>query len=122
MICGVGTDIVEIERIRGSLSKFGETFIKKVFTDKEAEYCKDSSDPAIRFAARFAAKEAVIKAVSGFISGHLDLREIEVFREADGRPSINITKYGVITSDIRFHVSISHESNYAVATVIAEKQ
>ena len=121
MICGIGTDIVEIERIRGSLSKFGEGFISRVFTDQESAYCKDSNDPAIRFAARFAAKEAVIKAVSGFVSGRLDLKEIEVVRETDGRPSIKINKRGMIPADIILHVTLSHERNYAVAIVIAEK-
>ena len=62
MIVGIGTDIVEVDRIRDSLKKFGEKFIDRILLPAEREYCLSHTDPAPNIAARFAAKEAIAKA------------------------------------------------------------
>ena len=121
MICGVGTDIVEISRIREAAEKWGDSFLKRVFNSEELTYCYSKNDPAMHLAARFAAKEACIKAVSAFMTGHLAMRDIGVSNEESGKPLITINKSGVIPNDIKLHLSISHERNYAVASVIAEQ-
>jgi holo-[acyl-carrier protein] synthase len=121
MICGIGTDIVEIERIRGAVSKWGDHFLNKVFDAEEVAYCNAKSDPALHLAARFAVKEATIKALSGNITGHLGLSDITVINEPSGKPVISIKSSGFQSSNIKLHLSISHERSYAVATVIAEK-
>lgn len=61
--CGI--DIIEIDRIKESIDSFGETFINKIFTVKEKEYCESKNKMKYQhYAARFAAKEAVYKAIS----------------------------------------------------------
>ena len=61
-VLGIGVDMVEVERIQHSLDRFGERFMKRVFTEGEIAYCVSMKFSARHFAARFAAKEAVSKA------------------------------------------------------------
>ena len=70
MIVGIGTDIVEVDRIRDSHKKFGEKFIDRILLPAEKEYCLSHTDPAPNIAARFAAKEAIAKAFE--LSGGVD--------------------------------------------------
>ena len=70
-VLGVGTDIVEIERVREAIQKNGDAFIEKVFTADEQAYCKKHKDPMPQYAARFSAKESVVKALGcGFEISH----------------------------------------------------
>ena len=121
MICGVGTDIVEISRIREAAEKWGDHFLNKVFNDCEVTYCYSKNDPALHLAARFAAKEACIKALSAVIAGHISMKDIEVRNEPSGRPSIFVSRDGVGLGYITLHLSLSHERHYAIATVVAEQ-
>jgi len=120
MICGVGTDIVEIGRLRDAIEKWGDHFLNRIFNNEEISYCYSKSDPVMHLAARFAAKEACIKAVSTIVQGNLSMRDIGVANDESGKPSIKIRKSGVIPESLILHLSISHERNYAVASVIAE--
>jgi holo-[acyl-carrier protein] synthase len=122
MICGVGTDIVEVSRIRAALDKWGDKFTSRIFNNIEINYCYSKSDPPIHLAARFAAKEACIKAVSAVRTGNLSMQDIVVSNDESGRPSITISQKGALPAGIRILLSISHERNYAVAYVIAEQQ
>ena len=65
-VLGVGTDLIEVERVRSSLEQHGDRFLEKVFTPVEREYCQGMADPAPHLAARFAAKEAIAKAFRSF--------------------------------------------------------
>lgn len=98
----IGTDIVEISRMEKSLES--ERFKTKVFTEKEIAYCKRAES----FAGIFAGKEAYLKALGTGIDRTLN--EIEILHNEIGKPYLN----GVENSDI----SISHDGNYAIATVI----
>ncbi len=122
MICGVGTDIVEIVRIREAVEKWEEHFLKKIFSENEITYCYSRNDPALHLAARFAAKEACIKALSTSITDYISMKDIEVRNEPSGKPSIHICKNSTSLGRITLHLSLSHERQYAVATVIAEEQ
>jgi len=64
MICGIGTDIVDVGRIRKAVERWGDRFLKRVFTEAEVVYCLAKANPYPHLAARFAAKEAVMKALS----------------------------------------------------------
>jgi holo-[acyl-carrier protein] synthase len=121
MICGIGTDIVEVNRIREAVRKWRDHFLKRVFSEAEITYCFSRSDPALHLAARFAAKEAAIKAVSFAGPGHLSLSDIEVINEPSGKPALKIRSADFDSSGIRFHLSISHERSYAIASIVAEK-
>ena len=89
MIAGIGTDIVEIERIRAAVNKWGDAFLKRIFSESEISYCFSKRDPFPNLAARFAAKEAAIKALSGLIvDRNIHVGEIEVLNEDSGKPFI----------------------------------
>lgn len=116
-----GTDIIEIERIKKSIERSGENFLKLVFTPKEIEYCeKRKAAKYYHYAGRFAAKEAIFKAVSSLLENKFDIswHNAEVINDENGNPKIEFL-------DIKFDkiknidISISHCKEYAVATVVA---
>jgi holo-[acyl-carrier protein] synthase len=121
MICGVGTDIVEIVRIREAVEKWGDHFLKKVFNDIEITYCYSKNDPVMHLAGRFAAKEACIKALSTIIKDNLSMKEVGISNDESGKPSIKIIREGFSPETVKLHLSLSHERKYAVASVIAEQ-
>ena len=123
MICGVGTDIAEIVRMREAVDKWGRKFLKRIFSDKEIAYCYSRRDPFPHLSARFAAKEATVKALSCIIRDrHIYIGDVEVLNESSGRPYIVLGEeiQGMVGKLI-LHLTISHERNYALATVIAEQ-
>lgn len=123
MILGIGTDIVEVERMREAADKWGDRFLKRIFSDREIRYCYSKKNPFPHLSARFAAKEAAVKALSGIINDRRVLvADIEVSNESSGRPVLSIKGAAKeLTARISFHVTLSHEKDYAVATVIAEQ-
>lgn len=127
MIIGIGTDIVEINRIKDAVEKWGEGFLKRVFTGNEISYCLKRSNPYPHFAARFAAKEAFIKAYTGMkqIKGKgkktPNFGDIEVLNEPTGRPYIKVSEEKFFKSEpVSVHLSMSHEKSHAIAVVILE--
>jgi holo-[acyl-carrier protein] synthase len=124
MIYGIGVDIVKIERIKNAAEKWGSSFVEKILTPHEIEYCYKKKDPYPSVAVRFAAKEALIKAVgSGSV---IKMQDMEVVNDSSGRPSINVKnrleelfKEKKITG---CHLSLSHEKEFGVATVVLEVQ
>ena len=122
MIFGIGTDIVDIERIENRITN--PEFLKLVFTPDEITYCNRSAQSAERFAGRFAAKEAFFKALGTGISGDLEFHQAEVVNDDNGRPSLILT--GTALQKVNelvirnIHLSISHEKKYATAVVILE--
>lgn len=116
--CGV--DIIEIDRIKDSIEDIGEKFLKKVFTDKEIEYCESRKGQRYQhYAGRFAAKEAAFKAISSNLNDKYSVnwKDFEVINDKQGRPKINITN--IDTSKIEsIDISISHCKSYATANVV----
>ena len=117
----VGVDLVEIERIRGSIARFGERFLTRVYTPEEIACC---SMPG-RYAVRFAGKEAVAKALGTGI-GAVSWRDIEILSDEQGRPWVKLSgkarevaRQAEINS---FSISLSHTRDLAVAFVIAERE
>jgi holo-[acyl-carrier protein] synthase len=115
MICGNGVDIVNIARFERALERWGERFTARLFSDGELSYCMGKRRPATHLAARFAVKEALFKALGTPIK----YKDVEVIRDVSGSPSLRVSGLG---ENYRFNVSISHEKEYAVATVIVEKR
>jgi holo-[acyl-carrier protein] synthase len=122
-ISGVGIDVVQISRIAESLEKFGERFMRRVFTSDEIAYA--TSAPALltqRLAARFAAKEATIKALKLSLQG-VGWKDLEVRRENTG--ACNIELHGAARRAAEadgvttMALSMSHDGDYAAAIVIA---
>jgi len=124
MIYGIGTDIVQISRMEKTLQKWGDRFLRRVFTDAEIEYCRDKATPAARFALRFAAKEAFLKALGLGVSQGLSLNHVEVVKNSRGRPKLNLhgkTKELCEGKGIRrSFLSLSDDGLYAIAMVVLE--
>ena len=121
-IFGIGTDIVEIKRIKNSLQK--KSFIKRLFDKKEIDNCKKKSNSTSCFAKRFAAKEAFSKALGTGISKGINFNEIIVLNEKNGKPYIklqkktkNIVEKKIKQKKYKISVSLSDEKNFAVAFV-----
>lgn len=126
MIFGIGTDIVEVDRIAQKVQK-GEGFVKQVFSEKEIEYCNKQANPAESYAARFAAKEAFLKALGQGLQATLELYQIEVSVQENGKPSLELADdiqfmISLATEQAPFvtHVSLSHTKTFATATVVLE--
>ncbi len=119
-----GVDIVEISKFKDILLRNSQ-FVIDIFTEQERLYCQSRRDPYPHLAGRFAAKESYLKALgTGFGGPGIDhiFLEIEVVPEASGKPRISVSGW---TSKIakrkkirQCSVSISHASDYAVATVL----
>ena len=116
--CGI--DIIEIKRVKESIENTGDAFLKRVFTEKEIEYCESKNKQKYQhYAARFAAKEAVFKAISGQLKDKYSVtwKDFEVENDVNGRPKINI--YNIDNSNIEnIDISISHCKSYATANVV----
>jgi holo-[acyl-carrier protein] synthase len=116
----IGVDLIEVPRIQAALSRWGERFERRVFTEAERAYCSSRARPYQSYAARFAAKEAAMKALGTGWRG-LDWKEIEVARERSGRPGIVFHGrakeiYDRLGGEV-VRVSLSHTEEHAVANV-----
>lgn len=124
MIIGTGIDIVSVSKIEKIISHWGEKFIKRVFTEREIDYCSSKKRPAVYYAARFAAKESFVKAMGrGLVSG-IGLKEIEVLKGERGKPVLEFYgKASALAKQMgvtRIHLSLTHTEEFAVAVVILE--
>jgi holo-[acyl-carrier protein] synthase len=122
-VLGIGVDLVDVDRIRESLERFGDRFRKRVFLPGECEYCDRMADPAIHFAGRFAAKEAVSKAFGTGIGRQIGWQDIEVVRDAaTGEPSVRLAGKAIELAASRgvgrALVSIAHTRASAVAQAV----
>lgn len=117
---GLGTDIIEIERFRLAMHKYGQRFLDKLFTKEEQRHCLLYNQPESRFAARFAAKEAVAKALGEGFGKYLSFLDIEILNHPNGKPYATLSNTcQVHFKNPKLHLSISHSRDYATATVIA---
>lgn len=125
MIVSVGTDIIEVYRMRETLERTPR-FAERVFTEREREYCEAKGAASFQsYAARFAAKEAFLKALRTGWRGKITWHDIEIFNDEFGAPYLEIKgeareileKFGAN----KIHLSMSHTTEHATATVILEK-
>ena len=122
MIVGLGIDVIQNERIRDSVTKFGSRFINRIYTEKEIAYCANCADPGIHYAARFAAKEAGFKALGTGWAAGVKWKDIEVQKLSSGQPELHL--YGealeraTSMGATRFHVSLTHDQLVSCAVVI----
>ena len=123
MIVGIGTDIVQVDRIQHSLDRLGEAFARRILTDSELASFKASRQPAAFLAKRFAAKEAAAKALGTGI-GKVSFQHLEVSNNALGAPVLQFHGYARELQRMkainRLHLSLSDEKDNAVAFVILE--
>lgn len=118
LICGV--DLVDVGRIKGSVERFGDRFLNRIFTRRELDYCNGRTEA---LAARYAAKEATAKALGTGI-GKINFLDIEVTNNDDGAPILvlhraaidRLKQLGVAALTI----SLSHERQMAIAFVVGQ--
>jgi len=125
MILGVGTDLIEIDRIERSIEQFGDRFLNRIFTPEEIAYCQlKKKHAAESFAARFAAKEAGAKALGTGISRGVAWKEIEVRRRPGERPTLHFSGRALNRAErmgvTSLSLSLTHSRDQALAVVIAE--
>ena len=124
MIYGVGTDIVNIERVKKILSKNRDGFIKRVLSEHEQALFTNKADSAAYFAKRFAAKEAFAKALGTGIGRVVSFQDLTVRNNENGKPhfipSEKLRQYLVENNIKQAHLSISDESQNAIAFVVLE--
>ena len=121
MIFGIGTDIIEIERVRKAVNR--KNFLNSVFTETEQKYCNSrGKNSAASYAARFAAKEAFFKALGTGIFTRLT--DVEIINDEHGAPKIFLhgkTQTLAYERGIeKFFVSLSHSREYATAICVIE--
>jgi holo-[acyl-carrier protein] synthase len=123
-VIGVGVDLVEVARIERALERFGERFLKRIFTQGELDYCQSMPHPARHLAARFAAKEAASKAFGTGIGRSMGWKDIDIGRRKTGEPYLvfggqakNLAAERRVTNQL---VTLSHTDKHATAVVVLE--
>jgi len=123
MIIGIGTDIIEVQRIQEICEKFGKRFLDRIFTPLEQEYCDSFKDTKyVHYAARFAMKESFSKAIGTGITEGFKFKEVGIGNEDNGKPLVILDgalkeKWG----HYRIHISLSHTRENAVAYLVIEE-
>lgn len=122
-VIGIGTDIVECQRIAKMMEKHQDNFIRKVYTDWEIEYCGKRKAAAQHYAGRWAAKEAILKSMgTGWAKG-IQWTDLEIRNKMGGAPEVTISGAAEeICKSLgiqEIKISISHSQNYATAFAVA---
>ncbi len=126
MVISCGTDIVETKRLRAAVEKWKDSFLKRIFSDKEIAYSMKKKFCYEHLSARFAAKEAVLKAFGEGFSV-VNLKDVEIINDEHGRPVVILKR---AMEELRkrrniaeISISMSHTRNYAqaMAILVAEK-
>jgi holo-[acyl-carrier protein] synthase len=120
-IIGLGMDATEIDRIAHSIERYGDHFLRRVFTEGEIAYCTGKRDSAPSFAARFAAKEAAMKALGTGFSRGVYWTGIEVVRRG-GPPQLRFHGGAAVRADAMGATSslltLTHSRDLAIAHVL----
>ncbi len=122
MILGIGTDIIEIERVERAVNR-NSKFIERMFTEREIEFLKSRKFNGETVAGSFAVKEAISKALGTGIRGFA-FNDIEVLRNSLGKPEVILSKKIIDLigmKNIKLHASISHNNDTAIAFVVIEE-
>jgi holo-[acyl-carrier protein] synthase len=124
MIIGLGTDLIEVARIAAAAERRGPALLERLFTAREIGYCETRHYRFESFAARFAAKEAFLKALGTGVRDGISWHDIEVVRDALGRPELRLTGRALELAEERgvssAFVSLSHTRSLATAVVVLE--
>ena len=124
MIIGIGTDIVEVDRINRLVAKYGQRFLDRIFTAVEQDVCLGAANQGQRLAARFAAKESVMKALGTGWARGIRFKDIEIPSSEKQRPQVQLR--GAAAERARelggttWHLSLTHVDRFAVAFVVLE--
>ena len=116
----IGTDVIEISRVKRAIARWGTRFLQRVYTDSELSLCRMRL-PSL--AARFAAKEAVLKALGTQTRG-IGWKDIEILADTTGRPVVHLNGKAREQADYlrldNMAISLSHSREYAIAVAVGE--
>jgi holo-[acyl-carrier protein] synthase len=122
MLVGIGVDVVEVDRVQRAVARWGETFLRRIYTPAELARTEAAAGRWPRLAARFAAKEAVMKAL-GVGWRALAWREIEILNDTLGRPTVSLHGAARRIAHERgitdVFLALSHTHAHAVANAVA---
>jgi holo-[acyl-carrier protein] synthase len=120
----MGIDSIEIERVARVYARYGEHFLRRIYTPAEREYFARWADPVPRIAGRFAVKEACMKALGTGWSSGVRWRDIEVLRHPSGKPILTLhgraAEIFVSLGATESLCTITHSRDHAMAVVILE--
>ena len=119
MVEALGIDIIEVNRIKKALERWGKRFLERVYTPKELAYCLKKRYPEGSLGGRFAAKEAVMKALGTGLSSGVSWKDIEIVNNRKGKPEVFL--YGKTKKMLgkrKVLISISHTKENAIAQAI----
>ena len=115
-IIGTGVDLVEVPRFQKAIKRWGDRMLRKLFTPAELSYAQSHRSSAQHLAARFAAKEAVVKALGAPKGLGLEWQDLEITRASSGRPQVSFCGTMKRWKGCEVHLSLTHTSDYAIAT------
>jgi len=120
----MGVDIAEVGRVQGAIERYGEVFLRRIYTERERAYCEQFKNKYERYAGRFAAKEAAMKALGTGWRRGVRWVDLEVVREPSGRPTLSLageaSKIAAQLGVKHIALSITHTESQALAQVIFE--
>jgi holo-[acyl-carrier protein] synthase len=126
MILGIGSDLIDMRRVEKTIARYGERFIRRIFTEEEQAIANRRVNPAATYAKRFAAKEACAKALGTGINRGIYFRDMGVVNLPSGQPTLQLTGRAQAHLEVltppgkkaMIHLSISDEPPLAQAFVI----
>ncbi|MDR2806622.1 MAG: holo-ACP synthase [Puniceicoccales bacterium] len=120
-VISIGHDIVEIERIKRTVQKYGEKFLQKVYVPEELHYCLKKSNPFPSLAARFAAKEATAKAFACGIGVQFSWQSASIINRLNGSPEVRLDALGLkllsLVGGSKVILSLTHTHTIASAVI-----
>ena len=120
-IVGTGVDLVEVPRFRKAMERWGDRLLSRLFTQSELAYCQAYKVAEEHLAVRFAAKEAVVKALGAPKGLGLEWKDLEIVRSKSGQPIVRFRGSMSRWKRLQVHLSLSHTSEYAVATALVSE-
>ncbi len=123
MVLGIGIDIIEIDRIKKSIENYGDSFLNKIYTKTELDYCLSKKNKYQHFAARFAAKEAIYKAISTASGFSFEWKDLEIYNEKNGMPRVKLLGKlsDFLGEDKDLKITMSHSENYVTCFALLQK-
>jgi holo-[acyl-carrier protein] synthase len=122
MESAIGTDIVDIEKLRGSFARWGQKLLNRLLTPREYEYCRSKANFLQSVAGRIASKEAVYKALYQHGVSGLSWKDIEILEGPTRAPLVAVSdKVSRLLPGAEIAISISHTDKQAVAVALVER-
>ena len=116
---GTGVDLVDVPRFEKAVQRWGDRLLRRLFTPDELRYSQSRKTSAQHLAVRFAAKEAVVKALGAPKGLGLEWQDLEIVHAPSGQPRVLFHRSMSRWVDLQIHLSLTHTSDYAIATAVA---